>query len=108
MELLYGTGRGQGRPQGLSVHKQVRRERGKGLCHTGPEGTASYYLIFGYAFAAEAVRELPEKERAKYREALAEDLLKLALEDGTFCDSPGIGRHYGTGMALRALRLLKD
>ncbi|MEK7469909.1 MAG: hypothetical protein AAB074_21280 [Planctomycetota bacterium] len=92
----------------LKHHKHVRRERGKGLSHTGPEGTASYYLIFGYAFAAEAVRELPEKERAKYREALAEDLLKTVLEDGAFCDSPSVGRHYGTGMALRALRLLKD
>ncbi|NUN48224.1 MAG: hypothetical protein HUU15_05265 [Candidatus Brocadiae bacterium] len=83
------------------------RERGKSLCHTSPEGLASYYLLFGAAFAAEAAGELPEEERAKYREAILEDVLAMRTADGAFCDNPGVGRHYGAGMALGALRRLR-
>ncbi|MEK7465778.1 MAG: hypothetical protein AAB074_00050 [Planctomycetota bacterium] len=91
----------------LKFREHNRRERGKNLCHTSPEGLASYYLIFGYAFAAEALSEIPAGARAKYRDALLEDVLAMRTADGGFCDNPSIGRHYGAAMALRALRLAK-
>jgi hypothetical protein len=87
----------------LQFHAHTRKERGKVVCHTGPEGTASYYLLYGYAFASEAIRELPEKERAKYREALVDDVLNTRGEDGSFRDSPVEGRAYGSAMGLLAL-----
>lgn len=83
------------------------RERGKALCHTSPAGLASYYLIFGCAFAAEALEHLPRRERARFRAALLEDVLDLRTGDGAFCDNPAIGRHYGAALALRALRILR-
>lgn len=91
----------------LKHRAQNAKERGKGLCHTGPEGTASYYLLYGLVYAAEAVNELPEKDREKYRKALLEDVLSFRQKDGSFCDNPSIGRQYGAAMALEALRLLQ-
>ncbi len=91
----------------LKHRAQTCKERGKGLCHTGPEGTASYYLLYGLVYAAEAVNELPEKDREKYRKALLEDVLSFRQKDGSFCDNPSIGRQYGAAMALEALRLLQ-
>jgi hypothetical protein len=93
-------------------HAYTRKERGKGLCHTGPEGFASYYLIFGYAFSAEALAEVPAnamsaKERKDLHDALLEDVMSMRLEDGSFCDNAMIGRHYGAGMALHVLAALK-
>ncbi len=93
--------------QFLKQAAHTRRERGKGLCHTGPEGTASYYLLFGAMHAAEAVGELPADDREKIRKALLEDVLHFRTDDGGFCDNPGIGRMVGAGMALEALRLLQ-
>jgi tetratricopeptide (TPR) repeat protein len=92
----------------LTHRVHVRKERGKTLCHTGPEGQASYYLLFNYAYAAEAVQALPAGQRAPYRDALLEDVLFLRTSDGAFCDNPFFGRNYGAGMALEALRYLRD
>ncbi len=92
----------------LRHHEHVRAERGKSLCHTAPEGTASYYLIFGHAFAAEALLEIPAGDRAPFREALLEDVLAMRTEDGCFVDNPGIGKAYGTAMALHALEVLRE
>jgi len=90
----------------LASRLEVRRERGKALCHTGPDGTASYYLLFGYAFSSEALGRLPQEKRDVYRKALLEDVLAARLDDGSFLDTPTMGRYYGTGMALIALARL--
>ncbi|MBI2921474.1 MAG: hypothetical protein HYY18_10370 [Planctomycetes bacterium] len=92
----------------IEHREHVRTERGKSLCHTSPEGAASYYLLYGYAWSAESLSELPEKERKKYRAALLEDVLYMRTKDGGFCDNSAMGRHYGAGMALRALKLMGD
>jgi hypothetical protein len=69
------------------------------LCHTGPEGTASYYLLYGARFAAEAAAGAS----AEVKRALVKDVLSFRCADGGFLDSPVEGRTYGTGMALIAL-----
>ncbi len=84
----------------IKFRLHVRKERGKTLCHTGPEGTASYYLLYGYRFAAEAAQG---DANADVRRALVEDVLATRCDDGGFLDSPVEGRTYGTGMALIAL-----
>jgi hypothetical protein len=91
----------------LEHRLHVRLERGKTLCHTGQEGTASYYLLYGYAFMAEALHALPKGKRARYRKALLDDVLAARRKDGSFLDNPLIGRSYGTAMALKALAELK-
>lgn len=94
----------------LDVHIKHRehtiKEKGKSVCHTGPEGTAPYYLLFGYRFAAEAVTELPEDQQQKYREALLKDVQQYRLKDGSYCDYQSVGREYGAAMALTTLDLL--
>lgn len=103
-----GKGEVEGIRASLALYREFRehdrKERGKSLCHTSPEGLASYYLLFGLAFAMEAVEELPEKERAALRAAIVEDVLTMRTADGGFCDNPAVGRHYGAGMALDVLR----
>lgn len=82
-------------------------ESGKSLCHTAPEGTAAYYLLYGYRFAAEALRELPAGAAAPARRALLAQVLRFRRADGSFADFPPIGPAYGTAMALEALRFLQ-
>jgi tetratricopeptide (TPR) repeat protein len=84
-----------------------RREWHKALCHTSPEGFGSHYLFFDYLFAARAVRQLPKKERAPFRDALLEDVLAERFADGSFEDIPLLGRPYATAMALLAFQELR-
>lgn len=86
----------------------LQKEWHKELCHTGSEGQGSHYLFYDYRFAAEAVRELPRDERAPFREAVLRDVLAARFTDGSFEDMPGLGRAYGTAMAIFAMRALRD
>jgi hypothetical protein len=86
----------------------LRKEWHKELCHTGPEGQGSHYLFYDYRFAAEAARELPREERAPFRDAILRDVLAARFSDGSFDDMPGLGRAYGTAMALFTMRALRD
>ncbi|MCB9896317.1 MAG: terpene cyclase/mutase family protein [Planctomycetes bacterium] len=87
----------------LKHREHVIAERGKSVCHTGAEGTAPYYLLFGYRFAAEALDELPAEQRSRYAEALRHDVLQFRKADGSFCDYLSVGREYGAAMALATL-----
>jgi len=82
------------------------RERGKALMHAGLDGQGSHYLMFDYAFAAAALRALPDGERSKYRDALIEQLLTGRRSDASYLDNPTIGPHYATAMALIAFDAL--
>jgi hypothetical protein len=97
--------------QGLDIFMRYRhelsRQRGKALMHTGRHGQGSHYLMFDYAFAAAAIKELPEKERDKYRDTLLEIVLNARTEEGSFLDSPLLGHCYGTAMALLTFQYLK-
>lgn len=86
---------------------RIVSERGKDLCHTGPEGQASYYFFYDYGFAAQALRALPEAERAPIAQALQAEVLAAQREDGSFVDMPALGGPYGTAMALDALDALR-
>lgn len=76
---------------------------GRALMHAGPYAEGSHWVLFDYATAAEALRELPVKERGKHRVPLLELLLEARRADDTFLDNPLIGRDFGTAMAVRAL-----
>ncbi len=91
----------------LAHRERFQKEWHKTLCHTGPAGLGSHYLFYDYCFAAASVRALPRAERSRYRDALLEDILDARFADGSFEDMPGLGRAYGTGMALLSLRALR-
>ena len=89
----------------LDGRAQYRAEWHKTLCHTAQNGFGAHYLFFDYLFAAHAMRALPPEEQGPVRAALVEDLLAERFEDGSFEDLPGLGRAYGTALALETLRL---
>jgi len=82
------------------------REQGKSIMHAAPDSQGSHYLLFDYAWSAQALAELPRSEQSVYREALLEDVLAARVSDGSFLDNAINGRHYGAGMALEALLTL--
>ncbi|MEW6072822.1 MAG: hypothetical protein AB1726_09560, partial [Planctomycetota bacterium] len=85
----------------------LARERGKILMHTGPATQGSHYLLFDYSTAALAAAALPAGARARYREAILEEVLRLRAAGGCFIDNPSRGRACGTGLALLALAALR-
>jgi len=86
----------------------LKREWGKETCHTGPEGQGAHYLFFDWAFAAEAVAQLPRNRQQRFRRALLQDILDVRDADGAYADMPSLGRAYGTAMALAAFQSLED
>jgi tetratricopeptide (TPR) repeat protein len=95
----------------LDIFARYRRElseqRGKALMHTGRHGQGSHYLMYDYAVAAAAIRELPEDQRAEYRDIVLELVLDARTEAGSYLDTPLLGQCYGTAMALLAFQYLK-
>ncbi len=79
---------------------------GKDTCHTGPEGQGAHYLFFDWAFAADAVAQLPHNRQQSYRRAVLQDILDVRDADGAYGDMPALGRAYGTAMALAAFQSL--
>lgn len=113
LALLRG---GKGSPdavrQSLDLFMKYRgryaRETGKSLMHAAPGGQGSHYLLFDYAWAAEACGELPEGDRAMYQTRLRELVLRTHRRGGAFLDNPINGVHYGAAMALEAINLLSS
>jgi hypothetical protein len=97
---------------GLDIFMRYRHElskqRGKALMHTGRHGQGSHYLMFDYANAAAAVRELPTSERRQYRSTILELVLNSRTEEGSYLDSPLLGHCYATSMALLAFKHLDE
>jgi hypothetical protein len=75
--------------------------------HTGPELQASYYYLFDHYYAARALALLPASERRPYLDAIRKGVREARIGDGSFLDSPPIGRAYGSAMALRILSELR-
>jgi hypothetical protein len=83
------------------------KELGKSLMHTGPDGQGSHYLLFDYAGAAASLGAIERRERARYRAAILEDVLRAHREGGAFVDNPMLGSASGTALALIALAELE-
>jgi hypothetical protein len=66
---------------------------------------SGYFYLYGYYYAAECCRVLPDKVVAELRDGLIEEVLVTRHPDGSFWDYPLYGYHkpYGTGYALLAL-----
>lgn len=81
-------------------------EVGKALMHAGEGGVGCHYPFFDYLMAARAAQHLPESRRRPFGLMLEELVLQARLEDGSFQDTPLLGRAFGTAAALETLRLL--
>jgi len=81
-------------------------EQGKVLMHAGPDGQGCHYLLFDAAHAALALAKVGVEPGPRVR--LLEMLATCRQGDGSFIDTPLIGRAYGTAMALLALDALGD
>lgn len=85
----------------------LRDQRGKDLCHTGPDAQASYYFLYDLYFAAAATAVLPTAERAAYETIVRGEIMAARSSDGTVIDMPSLGNAYGTAMALATLGLVR-
>ena len=79
-------------------------EQGKSFMHAGPHAQGCHYLFFDYTHAAFVHDELGRNSKA--RTQLLELVLDARQPDGSFVDTPLMGRAYGTAMALLALDAL--
>ncbi len=66
---------------------------------------AGYFFYFGHYYAALCIEEIPETERERYKEFLADVLVGLQEKDGSWWDYPLYDYHqaYGTGFAIQSL-----
>jgi hypothetical protein len=67
---------------------------------------AGYFFYYGHYYAALCLELLPESERAPYQDHLAQVLIHLQENDGSWWDFPLYDFHqqYGTAFALMSLR----
>ncbi len=84
--------------------------RKRPIPHESWYATSGYFFYFGEYYAALAVKELPQKERARFAEAFTKILLDLQEQDGSWWDYTLYSYHkqYGTAYALLCLSLYRE
>lgn len=83
---------------------ELEKRRQKTGTHVGPYAIAPYYFYYGHRYVAQAIRFLPESERAAAQQKFEDVLLKTKEEDDTWNDRVfDRSKAYGTAMALLAL-----
>jgi hypothetical protein len=73
--------------------------------HESWYSVSGYFYLYGHAYAAYAIEELPRERQAKYWRALVERTNVCREPDGSYWDYPLYSYHkpYGTAFALIAL-----
>lgn len=90
----------------LEHWEELEKRRQKTGTHEGDYGIAPYYFYYAHYYAALAIEQLPEEQRAdlraRYRERLfaTMDRESLTFNDRVFARSS----HFGTAMALLSLQ----
>jgi hypothetical protein len=66
---------------------------------------AGYFFYYAHYYAALCIEEIPERDRRIYKEFLADVLVGLQENDGSWWDYPLYDYHqpYGTGFAVQSL-----
>lgn len=109
---LYLAGRSslsrvRGAIDAFLVHWEwLDKRRAQNGTHIKPYGVAPYYFYYAHFYAAQAIEQLPEAERAEYRRRLTERLFDVRMEDGLWNDRvfPRTA-NYGTAIAVLALTM---
>ena len=82
----------------------LEKRRKQNGTHVPPYMIAPYYFYYGHRYAAQAIRMLPEKDRAAERDRMLEKILRTRDEDGTWNDRVfPRSRNFGTTMVVLAL-----
>lgn len=89
------------------VHwKWLDKRRAQTGTHVKPYGVAPYYFYYAHYYAAQAIEQLPERERAEYRRRLHELLFSVRLDDGSWNDRVfDRSANFGTAMAMMSLMM---
>ena len=83
-------------------------EVGKALMHAGVDTQGCHYPLFDYMMAARAAARLPKGQLERYRISVQDLLMRTRLADGSFQDTPIMGRVYGTAATLLSLHALGE
>ena len=83
---------------------ELEKRKSRNGTHEPPYGVAPYYFFYGHGYAAEAIEELPEEERAAWRARLLDRLFEVREEDDSWNDRVfKRSKAYGTSIALQVL-----
>lgn len=79
--------------------------RKRPIPHESHFQVAGYFFYFGHYYAARCLELLPSEHRARHQDQLAQRLLALQEEDGSWWDYPFYNYHqqYGTAFAVMSL-----
>ena len=74
--------------------------------HEAYYANAAYFYMFGHCYAAQAINELPEAERAAWHKQLRGHLAKIQWADGSSLDFPNMScmQIAGTSFSILALQ----
>ena len=83
---------------------ELEKRRAKSGTHEGPYNIAPYYFYYGHRYIGQAIRLLPEGERAAAVAQFREVLLRTKAADNTWNDRVfERSKAYGTAMSVLAL-----
>ena len=79
--------------------------RKKPIPHESFAQVAGYFFYFGHYYGALCIGQLPESARPLYQDHLANLLIRIQEDDGSWFDYPLYSYHkpYGTAFALLSL-----
>jgi hypothetical protein len=86
--------------------RELDKRRAQPGTHAPPFGVAPYYFYYAHYFAAQAIEQLPDAERADYRRKLTDLLFSVRQADGSWNDRVfPRSASFGTAMTMLALRM---
>ena len=82
---------------------ELLKRKQKNGTHIAPYGVAPYYFFYAHGYAAEAIEQLPQAERAAWRDRLNRLLMSVRDDDGSLNDRVfPRSAAYGTAVTLLA------
>lgn len=87
-------------------HKFLDAARMRPIPHEAYYANAAYFYMFGHCYAAQAINELPEEERAEWHKKLRSHLAKIQWDDGSSLDFPNMScmQIAGTSFSILAFQ----
>jgi hypothetical protein len=87
-------------------HKFLDVARMRPIPHEAYYANAAYFYMFGHCYAAQAINELPEAERAEWHRKLRGHLAKIQWADGSSLDFPNMScmQVAGTSFSILAFQ----
>jgi len=89
----------------MKHHQFIEMGQGRPYPHESWYSTAGYYYLFGHFYAALALQELDDPDRATWNPVLGAILLRSQHSDGSWFDYPLYGFYQAYGTAFGVLTL---